>query len=75
MFRSPCANCRNSHFLFLFIREGVIIVAGIVVGDAENTIISIRLNTIFIAIIDIIFFVDVYLIDIDIIRNAIRFDT
>lgn len=76
MFCSLNANCRKSSVLFLFISEGAFILAGIVVGDAENTsiVIIVGLNNSVIAVIGMIFF-DVDIIDIGVIRDDVRVDT
>ena len=77
MSSSPCANCRKSPFPFQFISEGVIILSEIVAGDAENTniVIIIRLNNCVIAIIEMVIFIDVDLLDIGIIRDDVSVDT
>ena len=77
MFRSTCANCRKSANLFLFISEVGIILAGIVVGEAENTsiVIIIRVNNSVAANIEVLFFIDVDVIDIGIIRDDVSVDT
>ena len=77
MFSSSCANCRKSAFLFLFISEDGVILAGIVVGDAENTsiIVIIRVKNSVVVIIEVSLFIDVDLIDIDIIRDDVSVDT
>ena len=77
MISSPCANCRKSAFLFLFTSEDGVILAGIVVGDAENNsiVVIIRVNNSVGAIIEVIFFIYLDLIDIDIIRDDVSVDT
>ena len=70
MFSSPCSNCRKRSFLFLFNGEDDDILAGIVVGDAKNTsiVVLIGMNISIIAVIKLIFFIDVDLVDIGIVR-------
>ena len=77
MFSSPCANYRKSALLFLFIGEDGVILAEIIVGDAKYTsiVIIIRVNNSVSAIIKVIFFIDVDLIDIGIIRDDFSVDT
>ena len=77
MLSSPCANCRNSAFLFLFISEVVFLLAGIVVGDAENTsiVIILRVNNSVVTIIEVSIFIDVDLIYIGIIRDDVTVET
>ena len=78
--RNPSADSAlfvQSDNLFLFISEGGVILAGIVVGDAEYTsVVSIiRVNNSVAAITGVMFFIDVDLIDIGIIRDDVSVDT
>ena len=77
LFSLPLANCKNIIYLFLFISEGVIILAAIVIVDAENTsiVIIIRINNSVITIIKKVFLFDVDLIDIGIVRDDVIVDT
>ena len=70
-------NCRKGAFLFLFISEDGVILAGIVVGNGDNTsiFVIIRVNNSAPAIIEETFFIDVDLIDIGIIRDYVSVDT
>ena len=73
----PRADSRKSAFLFLFISEDGVILARIVAGDAENTsiVIIIRVKNSVVAISEVMFFINVDLIDIGIIRDDDSVDT